>query len=258
MIKPVLEKFLSCNEIEVLVIDKTEFAIRKINTKQAEYLNSFYEYFMDNPKEFMPFLETLVIDTKKLKKFLKVDTVSGPSEGRILALINAICIQATCLRPVSFDYSLSNAVKGILDNNTILNRFVGILITVGYKKSEIDEFSNNKVIRLALEELWIRSKSECIIFLLEFMNMSSKNTFPLTEKVIEEVLEFTETMIFSNEEQKVKFLSKVRELTNKSSTENNSNSKQSTNTQPAKMKSIDEILEAKNQREKEMFNRLPK
>ena len=261
MFRPVLEKFLSCNEVEVFVIGNTEFSLRKISTKQAEYLNRYYEYFKENPEEFLPFLRSLVIDIKKLETFLLNPNTGDYDNEKLLSFIHAVCIQATNLRPASLDYTLSNTINEMLDNSTVINRFIGVLVFYGYKKSEIDEFSNNKIIRLCLEEMWIRDKSDCILFIAEFVKMLPEDVLPLSNITMEKVIETAENLKFSDETKKQEFLNKLYNLTSSTTKEND---KPVSKKQFVKTKSTKEIIEEAKAKmnngkdEKSMFNNLPR
>lgn len=200
---PVLEKFLSCNDVEVLIIQNTEFALKKINTKQAEYLNEFFEYFLDNPVEFVPFVMEIVVDKEKLKRF--ITTLKGYDENKLRALVYAICVQSLNLRPMSFDYTFSNEIKNVLSNFSIMNNFIKKLLLMGYKKSEIDEFSNNKIIRLTLEELFLRDRTECLLFILDMINVGSPELFPLLYQTIDLIRSSGEALRFANPNMKTEF-----------------------------------------------------
>lgn len=201
ILKPVLEKFLSSGEVEVLRIAGEEFVLRKITTKQADFLNEYYEYFRYRPLEFLPFLNAIVleIDRNKLKNFLQVG--DKYDEEKISMFIYAICIQALNLRPLSLDYTFSNSVIDLLENSTIMNYFIKVLIGYGYKKSEIDEFSNNKIIRLSLEEMYLRNKADCLIFIARFISSlkADEKAFPLTFNIIDNIYNKAKELYFSSD-----------------------------------------------------------
>ena len=207
MIKPLLEKFLSCNEVEVLRVDGNDFSLRKITTLQAEYLDNYYDYFMDNPLEFVPFVNAIVIETdrNRLEKFLKNYT-DKYDMNKIRAMIHAICILSLNLRPISLDYALSFSIKDVIEQPSIINRFISQLIYYGYKKSEIDEFSNNKIIRLCIEEMYLRDKTRCLTFLADFISRQEQNLFPLSYKALDIVKTRAEELIFRNPEERQAFL----------------------------------------------------
>lgn len=236
MLKPLLEKFLSCNEVEVLRIDGNDFALKKITTLQAEYLNNYYEYFMDNPLEFIPFLNAIVIeaDKTKLKNFLKNYGSDDYDISKIRGFIHAICIQSLNLRPISLDYALSFTIKDVIEQPSIMNKFIAQLIYYGYKKSEIDEFSNNKIIRLCIEEMYLRDKTECLIFLADFISKVKKDVFPLSYQVLDLIKERAESLVFRKPEERQNFLKAFYEVLQIKP--ENTNNKQS-----IKTKSIEEI-----------------
>lgn len=168
---PLLEKYKYCNDVEVIKIAEFEFVIKEINHIQSNYLHNYTEYFFNNPETFIPFLEEIIINKEVLDKFINNEMLSYiERKNRILNLINAICVQCLSISPLSFDYTLANEIKSISENNLIINRFISVLISYGYKKSEINNFSNKKIIQLSLEEMWIRSRSETIIFIGEIIS----------------------------------------------------------------------------------------
>ncbi len=237
MIKPLLEKFLSCNEVEVLRIYDNDFSLRKITTLQAGYLNNYYEYFMDNPLEFIPFINAIVIDADKerLKKFLtNFDKEQRYDIGRIRSMIHAICIQSLNLRPISLDYALSFTIKDTIEAPSIINRFISQLIYYGYKKSEIDEFSNNKIIRLCIEEMYLRDKTQCLIFLANFINSIDSKLFPLSYNVLELVKERAESLVFRTPQEKQAFLKEFYEALGTAQKPSNNNTQ-------VKTKSMEDI-----------------
>ena len=239
MIKPLLEKFLSCNEVEVLKIDGYEFSLKKITTLQAEYLDNHYEYFMDNPMDFIPFANAIIIDSDRdrLKKFLTDYEKTGKYiPSKIQHLIHAICIQSLNLRPVSLDYALSFTIKDVIEHPSIMNRFISQLIYYGYKKCEIDEFSNNKIIRLCIEEMYLRDKTQCLLFLVNFIRIVDERVFPLSYKVIDIIKERAESLVFNSPEERQAFLKDF--YTALGEKEKNENP---LNKQPVKMKSIEDI-----------------
>lgn len=250
IMKPLLEKFLSCSEVEVLRINNTDFALKKINTKQAEYLNAYFEYFMENPDEFKPFIMSITIeaDREKLKKFME-------SPEKIRVLIHAICIESLSLRPKSLDYTFSNLVRDLLEYPTIINIFSSKLISYGYKKSEIDEFSNNKIIRLALEETYLRSKAECLLFIVKFINsmLDKPESFPLSYKILETVKQKAEELTFIDAESREAFMKDFYSIIQFKG--------QPSNNQNIKIKSAEEIrqeIRAKQQKPKSRVSDLPK
>lgn len=246
--KPILEKFMSCNENEVLIIGDVEFVLKKINTKQAEYLDNYLEYFIDNPLEFVPFLLEIVIDKEKTEMFLK--TLYGEyDENRIRAMLYAICVDSLSMRPTSFDYTISNTIKDMLENNIIINKFISVLLRYGYKKNEIDEFSNNKIIRLSLEEMYLRSKSECLLFLASLISDLNLKYFKLLESLIPEIIKKANELQFEDIKYKSAFLQKFNELLN-IKPNNNSNQKD------IKMTSGEELREKI--KKKKSFNDLPR
>lgn len=226
--KPILEKFMSCNENEVLLIGDIEFVLKKINTKQAEYLDNYLEYFIENPKEFVPFLLEIVVDKDKVKNFIK-SLYTDYDEHKIQTLLMAICVDSLNLRPTSFDYTISNTVKDLFENNNIIIRFVTVLLNYGYKKSEIDEFSNNKIIRLALEEMYYRSKSECLLFLADLASSLNMKYFKIFETVVPEIINKANSIQFEDIKYRGAFLQKFNKLIGiESKTNNNQNIKMAT------------------------------
>lgn len=247
--KPILEKFMSCNENEVLLIGDVEFVLKKINTKQAEYLDNYLEYFIENPKEFVPFLLEIAIDKEKVKNFIK-SFYSDYDEYKIQTMLMAICVDSLNLRPTSFDYTISNSVKDLMKNNSIIIRFITVLLNYGYKKSEIDEFSNNKIIRLALEEMYYRSKSECLLFVADLINSLNMKYFKLFESIIPEIIEKANSLQFEDAKYRISFLQKFNNLMG--ITPNKTNN---TNTN-VKMATGEELREKIKQ--KKSFNDLPR
>ena len=203
--KPILEKFMSCSENEVLLIGDIEFVLKKINTKQAEYLDTYLEYFIENPLEFVPFLLEIAVDKEKVRNFIK-SFYTDYDENKIQAMLIAICVDSLNLRPTSFDYTISNSVQELLKNNSIIIRFISVLLSYGYKKSEIDEFSNNKIIRLCIEEMYLRDKTRCLTFLADFISRQEQNLFPLSYKALDIVKTRAEELIFRNPEERQAFL----------------------------------------------------
>ena len=236
MIKPLLEKFLSCNEVEVLRIDGNDFSLRKITTLQAEYLDNYYEYFMNNPIDFVPFVNAIVIETdrNRLKKFLtNYDKEERYDINKIRTMIHAICIQSLNLRPISLDYALSFSIKDVIERPSIINRFISQLIYYGYKKSEIDEFSNNKIIRLCIEEMYLRDKTECLIFLADFISRVDEKLFPLSYQVLDLIKERAESLVFRKPEERQNFLKEFYNILQMKAPSNN--------TPKVKTKSIEDI-----------------
>lgn len=245
IMKPVLEKFLSSGEVEVLRIAGEEFVLRKITTKQADFLNEYYEYFRYRPLEFLPFLNAIVldIDKNKLNNFLRDG--DRYDEEKISMFIYAICIQALNLRPLSLDYTFSNSVIDLLENSTIMNYFIKVLIGYGYKKSEVDEFSNNKIIRLSLEEMYLRNKADCLLFIARFISSlkADEKAFPLTFNIIDNIYKKAKELYFSsdaNENEKLKGMF-FNELNGYLKSTNETNS--INNPTALKTKSNEEILE---------------
>lgn len=247
--KPILEKFMSCSENEVLLIGDIEFVLKKINTKQAEYLDTYLEYFIENPLEFVPFLLEIAVDKEKVRNFIK-SFYTDYDENKIQAMLIAICVDSLNLRPTSFDYTISNSVQELLKNNSIIIRFISVLLSYGYKKSEIDEFSNNKIIRLALEEMYYRSKSECLLFIADLYSSLNMKYFKLFESVMPEVIKKANGLQFEDMKYRSSFLQKFNNLLDiKPTTTNN-------NQQNIKMATGEELREKIKQ--KKSFNDLPK
>lgn len=247
--KPILEKFVSCNETEVLLINGQEFVLKKINTKQAEYLDNYLEFFIENPLEFVPFLLEIVVDKQKVLKFIK-GTFTEYDSHKITALLFAVCVDSLSIRPNSFDYTVSNTINDLIDNNTIIIRFISVLLNYGYKKSEIDEFSNNKIIRLALEEMYYRSKSECLLFIAELYNGLNMKYFKLLDETREKVIEKSKELRFEDMKVQGRFLQEFNRLIGMKT--NQSQNKQ----QNIKMTTGTELREKIKQ--KKSFNDLPR
>ena len=262
---PLVEKYKYCNEVEIILIGEQEFVIKEINHIQSNYLHHYTEYFFNNPETFLPFLDEIIINKDDLYKFLGNKNNKIEYRNKLLNLINAICIQCLSISPISFDYTLSNEIKSISDNNLVINRFITILISNGYKKNEINNFSNKKIMQLALEELWIRSKTDCFVFIAEIITCvrNYKKQLPLSyDEFINVYNEWKDKIIFySDEDQnskaKFEFINKINNILNEKTDENQiSNSKEV----KKKKKSLAEIKAEKEEakRQRDLLNSLPK
>lgn len=179
LVKPVFEKFKNINKNEVVkLLNDFIMPVKSLNTVQSNYLNTHYAYFYDNPEEFYVFAKEIIVNDK-LEEFLKFKYLNIARETKLRILINTICVEILSLKPKSFDYSFYCAVNQIIDNRNIIGEFISILIGFGYKKITIDELSNQRIITLALEEMFFRDKKEFIIFVartISTINLELSNT----------------------------------------------------------------------------------
>lgn len=169
MKKPLKDKYLDINNIEVIRISTYEFTIKTINHNQAKYLDNFYQHFYNNPLEFIPFLEEVIVDKEELRKFLKDKRIGLPEEEKIKILVNSICVEVLSIRSKSFDYAFSNAIDNVINRRSIIDQFITVLIGFGYKKIEINNYSNLNIITLALEELFYRDKRDFLEFVSKIL-----------------------------------------------------------------------------------------
>lgn len=260
---PLLEKYKYCNDVEVIKIAEFEFVIKEINHIQSNYLHNYTEYFFNNPETFIPFLEEIIINKEILDKFINNEMLSYiERKNRILNLINAICVQCLSISPLSFDYTFANEIKSISENNLIINRFISVLISYGYKKSEINNFSNKKIIQLALEEMWIRSRSDTIIFIAEIISAVTdyEKQLPISFNEFNKIYEYWKEKIkFSNDEAKdskarFDFNKNINILFNKPIVTENKEKHNYTKKSLAEIKAEKE----ENKRQRDLLNSLPK
>lgn len=164
MKKPIRDKFKDINSIEVIKIGEYEFSIKPINHNQAKYLDNFYDYFYENPESFLPFLDEVILNKDDVEHFFENPKIGLHKTERIKILVNSVCVEALSVRPKSFDYAFTNAVTTIIERRNIMDQFITVLIGFGYKKHEINNFSNLNIITLALEELFYRDKTDFLEF----------------------------------------------------------------------------------------------
>lgn len=201
MLKPVFEKFKNINKNEVVkLLNDFIMPIKSLNTIQSNYLNIHYAYFYDNPEEFYSFAKEVVVDQELLDEFLLHKYKNINRENKLRILVNTICVEILSLKPKSFDYSFYSAVKQIIDNKSIIGEFISILIGFGYKKIEIDELSNERIIILALEEMFFRDRKEFITFVsativsvnLELSNSLKTTVIEFLDKLSSDDVEFNQ------------------------------------------------------------------
>ena len=186
--KPIFEKFISEKNVEVLVVEGFRFCINHISHKQAQFLNEFVDYFYSNPTEFLPYLKELISNYEVVEVFLAKKNPLLDDRDKHYILVNIICREVLGIRTKSFDYIVYNAVKEITENRNALVTFISTLIGFGYKKSEIDKFSNVEIIRLALEEIYYRDVFEFCDFVGGLVSRTNLTMSSRLKEIISEFL----------------------------------------------------------------------
>lgn len=186
MFKPVFEKFKSNGESSVFKYKDYTFEIKPVTHLQAKFLNENYDYFYENVREFHKYIDFLLINKDEIKRFYDTPISSVSRSDKTKMLLNMICIETPGIRVHSFDYNFHGALKGVLKERTIINQFIEILISFGYKKLDIDGLSNFRIIKLGLEEMYYRDKGD---FLHYVAVIFSRDNLKLTKNLKQDILD---------------------------------------------------------------------